>query len=243
MFTCDVSNKTNQQLKTESNSLVQQVQPNLVEVCPFHFPSFLIRLLHFELLLVRIVLNMDDILKFQRIQVISWLNEVFCRNLIFFLFFLQGPLDDVFKSEKICASCIDTNVLVLGTESGMIFIVNFSGQIIKSLKAHNKPVNDISVDNNNGLNIVSCSDSGNVEMLIADDSKQQSINFNEQLKKICIEKGTATSRKEQRSFIVGSASGRLIYHRTAWYTHKDSVLFAGGGSEVCSIAWKGEDIL
>ena len=35
------------------------------------------------------------------------------------------PLDEVFKTEKICSACIDTNHLVLGTESGMIYIVNF----------------------------------------------------------------------------------------------------------------------
>jgi hypothetical protein len=81
---------------------------------------------------------MDDILKFQRIQ---------------------GPLDEVFKNEKICSSCIDTDFIVLGTESGMIYIVNFAGQIIKSIKSHSKAVNDISVDNNNTLTIVRYFDS------------------------------------------------------------------------------------
>ncbi len=87
----------------------------------------------------------------------------------------------------------------------------------------------------------SCSDSGSVEMALPDENKQVTINFNEQLKKICIEKGTPSSGRKERSFIVGSASGRLTYHRTAWFSHKDIVLFAGSGSEVCSIAWKGKN--
>lgn len=70
------------------------------------------------------------------------------------MFLFQGPLDEVFKTEKICAACIDTNHLVLGSESGMIYIVNFAGQIIKSIKSHTKAVNDISVDNSIGLTIV-----------------------------------------------------------------------------------------
>jgi hypothetical protein len=76
-------------------------------------------------------------------------------------------------------------------------------------------------------------------MILPDENKQVTINFNEQLKKICIERGSGSSRKE-RSFIVGSASGRLIYHRSAWFANKDVTLFAGSGSEVTSIAWKGD---
>ncbi len=99
---------------------------------------------------------MDDILKFQRIQVGERVIccEINVQQFDICIRYLQGPLDEVFKAEKICSSCIDTNILVLGAESGMIYIVNFSGQIVKSIKCHTKAVNDISVDNNNGLTIV-----------------------------------------------------------------------------------------
>ncbi len=84
----------------------------------------------------------------------------------------------------------------------------------------------------------SCSDDGTVEVFLPDENKQTMLSFNEQLKKICIEKGNNSNKKE-RSFIVGSASGRLIYHRKSTFSYKDIVLFSGASSAVSSIAWRG----
>ena len=61
---------------------------------------------------------------------------------------LQGKLADSIKSDKITAISIEEESIILGTEEGFVHIVNFNGDIYKSYKAHDRSINDISVDCN-----------------------------------------------------------------------------------------------
>ena len=38
---------------------------------------------------------------------------------------------------------------------------------------------------------------------------------------------------------LGTASGQLIYHKTAWFAPKNIVLYSGSGSPISSITWRG----
>jgi hypothetical protein len=42
------------------------------------------------------------------------------------------------------------------------------------------------------------------------------VHFNQAMKAVCIENDSAA--KKDKSFIVGSITGQLIYHRTVWFT-------------------------
>jgi hypothetical protein len=69
------------------------------------------------------------------------------------------------------------------------------------------------------------------------EEKEHIVNFSEQLKVICMEEEAGL--KKEKSFIVGTATGQLIYHKTSWFAPKNSSLFGGTGSPVCAIAWRG----
>jgi WD40 repeat protein len=60
---------------------------------------------------------------------------------------LQGKLQDSLKSERITAMSIEENSIVLGTEDGFVHLMSLNGDILRSFKAHDRAVNDISVDN------------------------------------------------------------------------------------------------
>ena len=49
-------------------------------------------------------------------------------------------------SDKITAGSIELNSIVLGTEDGYVHVMSFSGNLVKSTKVHDRPVNSISVD-------------------------------------------------------------------------------------------------
>eukprot|EP01038_Epipyxis_sp_PR26KG_P008152 gene8152-11033_t len=156
---------------------------------------------------------------------------------------LEGAIEGVLRNEKICAVAIDTNNIVIGTESGGLFIISLSGQLIRSYRAHDKPINKISIDATNGVTVLSCSDTGSVVVItinMDDESKESTTYFNEPVRSVAIEPSNATNynSKKERSFIVATSSGRIIHHRSAWFTQKDLVLFAGAGSSVTSLSWR-----
>lgn len=150
----------------------------------------------------------------------------------------KGQLQDMLSSERITAARIETNAIVLGTEEGFVHVLSFAGQLIKSFKAHDRPVNDISVDNH-GLTIASCSDNGTVVIhsIGPDEDRESVVHMSEPLKAVCVEDDGATKR--DKSFIVGGASGQLTLHRTTWFAQKNVVLFQGADSAVQTISWRG----
>jgi hypothetical protein len=94
----------------------------------------------------------------------------------------------------------------------------------------------------------------------ADQCHQSVNNFKEALKSVCLEppseSGSVSSSGksakqiqngsvsvDDRAYVVGTSSGRLIHHRTeaSWFRNnaQDLVLFGGMGSAVSSILWEG----
>jgi hypothetical protein len=63
-------------------------------------------------------------------------------------------LQDIFKKEKVTATSLESDYIVLGTENGFLHIINFSGQVVKSARLHKKPINSISVDLDGDLTIL-----------------------------------------------------------------------------------------
>ena len=59
---------------------------------------------------------------------------------------VQENLPEILSRDKITASSIELNSIVLGTEYGYVHVLSFNGQLIKSIKAHDRPVNFVSVD-------------------------------------------------------------------------------------------------
>ena len=59
---------------------------------------------------------------------------------------VQENLPEIFRRDKITASSIELNSIVLGTDDGYVHVLSFNGKLIKSIKAHDRPINAVSVD-------------------------------------------------------------------------------------------------
>ena len=55
-------------------------------------------------------------------------------------------MPEIFRNDKITAASIELNSIVVGTDDGFVHVLSFSGKLLKSIKAHDRPVNAISVD-------------------------------------------------------------------------------------------------
>ena len=53
--------------------------------------------------------------------------------------------------DKITASCIEENIIVFGTEIGMIYLLSLAGQEITHMRAHHSTITDIDVDNTGNI--------------------------------------------------------------------------------------------
>jgi hypothetical protein len=59
---------------------------------------------------------------------------------------VQESLPEILDRDKITAATIELNSIVLGTHDGYVHVLSFTGELVKSIKAHDRPVNAISVD-------------------------------------------------------------------------------------------------
>ena len=92
------------------------------------------------------------------------------------------------------------------------------------------------------VTFISCSDNGSVVLTsVNSDEKDKDghavVLFNQPLKCVCLENDSAA--KINKSFIVGGATGQVIYHRTVWFAQKNVTLFTGADSPVSAISWRG----
>lgn len=56
-------------------------------------------------------------------------------------------IPDILKHDKITAASIEVNSILLGTEQGYVHLLGFDGQLVKTIKAHDRAVNGVSVNN------------------------------------------------------------------------------------------------
>ena len=119
---------------------------------------------------------------------------------------MQGRVQDLLAADKVTCCRLENSTLHLGTESGYLHIVNMGWTSVKSIRVHDRSINDISVDSH-GINIASCSDNGTVVVYTpnSEENKEHSVHFNEPLKAVCVEEEAGAKR--ERSFLVGK---RLI---------------------------------
>ena len=107
----------------------------------------------------------------------------------------------LFSKEKVSATALlNEGCFAIGTESGMLHVLTVSGVVLKSYKAHDCKINDISVDSY-GM-VICCSDNGTVVIytniniyqmndgkyqLEASDEKPTIVHFSEPIKSVCLE--------------------------------------------------------
>lgn len=118
--------------------------------------------------------------------------------------------------DKITASCIEENIIVFGTEIGMIYLLSLAGQEITHMRAHHSMITDIDVDNTGNViarfeflfliafTTLSCSNDGKVVIQITNidtEDRHQVYSYAQTLHAICLDDDH--TNKREKSYIVG----------------------------------------
>ena len=100
---------------------------------------------------------------------------------------MEGKLSQTIKSDRVTCLSVAEDTIAIGTEEGFIHVVSLAGDIFKSFKAHDRAVNDVSIDNA-GTTIASCSDNGTVvlQYLGIEGEKETVVHLNEPVKCVCV---------------------------------------------------------
>ncbi|KAI8371458.1 uncharacterized protein BYT42DRAFT_594997 [Radiomyces spectabilis] len=133
---------------------------------------------------------------------------------------------------------VSDKFVALGTHWGVVHILDFEGNVIKSFRHHSATVNDISIDDADEY-VASASDDGKVYIYALYTSEVQHFNFRRPVKSIALD--PAYANKSTRQFVSGGLAEQLIMTEKGWLGHKDVVLHANEGP-IYAIQWRGNFI-
>ncbi|KAG0184699.1 Vacuolar protein sorting-associated protein 41, partial [Apophysomyces sp. BC1034] len=145
---------------------------------------------------------------------------------------------DLLSKDTASTLRVSGKFVALGTHWGVVHIMDFEGNVIRSFRHHAATVNDISIDSADEY-VASASDDGKVYIYALYTSEVQHFNFRRPVKAVALDPGYA--RKSTRQFVSGGMAEQLIMSEKGWLGQKDIVLHANEGP-VYSIQWRGNFI-
>ena len=147
-----------------------------------------------------------------------------------------------------CAHLHPSGALFLGTQSGMLYVLDHLGNEILHLSSHTARINDVSTDTS-GTRVISCGDDGKVVVhsiptnakwsspdVTASSVSSTTTSYGRPMLSATLD--PLHSTKRERVFVSGSVDGRLRVNRRGWFTSNDTILHEGEGP-VHSVRWTG----
>jgi hypothetical protein len=164
---------------------------------------------------------MEDVLKYQR---------------------LQGAIDSIVAKDRITASALESNFLVVGTERGIIHILSLTGIHIQKYVPHpGRAIRGLSLCFDGSLMVYSCAQDDDTVVqcsTASDELRTTTFHFSETITAIAVDY-TSTAYKNDGMFLVGTQSGRLIKYRpSVLFGKKEKRIEDGKDSPVKAIAWQ-----
>ncbi|ELR10906.1 7fold repeat in clathrin and VPS proteins repeat-containing protein [Acanthamoeba castellanii str. Neff] len=129
------------------------------------------------------------------------------------------------------ATCMHT----LGTRTGMVYLLDFTGNMIKKYSNHSAAVNEISIDET-GEYLASCSDDGRVVIHGLYSNEMVEFAYRSPILSVALDPHYARSKK--RSFACGGRAGSLVLNVKGFFRSSNNVIHAAEGP-IYAIAWCG----
>jgi len=147
---------------------------------------------------------------------------------------LGAGVTDILKKDS--ASCLYAHdkFLILGTVSGAVYMLDFSGYLIKRFKPHDSKVNALSVDQNGDF-VASCSDDGKVVIANLFDGEVSSHTYSREMLSVALHPQYS---KKRRIFCCGGRGDQFLVNTQRFYGTKDNVLHQGEGP-IHAVQWRG----
>lgn len=149
---------------------------------------------------------------------------------------LKGTVLDVVKKDSISTLNVSEKFIALGTHAGMIFIVDFQGNLIKGFRSHTASVLDIDIDSTMEF-VAAAGMDGLISINSLTSAEHYAFDFKRPMRSISLEPNFG--RRATRAFVCGGMAGALIHREKGWLGHKETVLHGGEGP-IWSCRWKGD---
>ena len=128
---------------------------------------------------------------------------------------------------KDAASCLaaHSKFIALGTEGGVVHILDLSGNEIRRFSPHSAAVSDICIDTT-GEFVGSCSQDGTVVVSSLFGSEASTHWYHRPVRAIALDPDYAA----RRTFATGGLADQLVINSRGWFGSKDSVVHSGEGA-------------
>ena len=169
---------------------------------------------------------------------------------------INAPKQELRPPDAATCIVLHKTCMVLGTQSGAVYVLDHVGNEISRHSVHTARVNDVGIDST-GQRIVSCGDDGKVVVYSSPsrggpidsnsvgsggswssggEVSSQVTNYGRPMLSAAID--PAIVGKRERVFISGCADGRLRVNNKGWFRSSDTVLHEGEGP-VHLVRWEG----
>lgn len=148
---------------------------------------------------------------------------------------LKGSIPDILKRDTASAFAVCEKFLVLGTHAGMVFVLDFSGNLVKAFRSHSASVLDLSIDSSMEF-IAAAGMDGLLSISSLSSAEHYAFDFKRPMRSVSVEPGFG--RKNTRAFVCGGMAGALVNREKGWLGHKETVIHAGEGP-IWAVRWRG----
>ncbi|CAO1625027.1 unnamed protein product [Sympodiomycopsis kandeliae] len=151
---------------------------------------------------------------------------------------LKGSLADIVKKDSVSAFATCEKFLALGTHAGMVFILDFQGNLVKGFRSHTASVLDLEIDSACEFVAAAAMD-GHVSVSSMSSAEHYAFDFKRPMRTVSLEPGFG--RRNSRAFVSGGMAGALVHREKGWLGHKETVMHAGEGP-IWTCRWRGNFI-
>ncbi|EJD01725.1 vacuolar assembling protein VPS41 [Fomitiporia mediterranea MF3/22] len=148
---------------------------------------------------------------------------------------LGGATETLLEKDSASALAVSPKYLAMGTHNGIIHVLDYSGQRIKSYRPHSASVIDICFDSAAEF-VATASIDGQVVIHSLSTPEVYAFDKKRPMRTIALEPNF--SKRSSRTFVCGGMAGNLILHEKGWLGHKETVIHAGEGP-IWMARWRG----
>lgn len=145
----------------------------------------------------------------------------------------EGSLPKILVDDSVSAFTLCRTCIVLGSHSGLVYILNLKGEEIKRYRGHTAAVSGVSIDKD-GMTVASASIDGRVVTYHITRKETSMFDFKRPLRTVSIDPDHHRNGKAR--LISGGMAGQLVLTEKGWVGNKETILSSNEGP-IIETAW------
>ncbi|KIJ69735.1 hypothetical protein HYDPIDRAFT_120723 [Hydnomerulius pinastri MD-312] len=147
---------------------------------------------------------------------------------------MGGATNDLLKKDSVSALAISNKLMALGTHSGIVHVLDLTGNRVKSFKPHQASVSDMEMDSTADF-VATASIDGQVVVHSLSTPESYMFDMKRPIRTVALEPHFA--KRGTRAFVCGGMAGTLVLREKGWLGHKETVLHSGEGP-IWHVRWR-----